>query len=100
LLRGTYRRGHSEKQVLTKSGQERIIDWHNIPIKDEKGTLTGTILSGKDITDRKMVEERYIRLASFPAFNPNPVVEVDFEGNITYTNPATKKGFQPLKKKV
>ena len=99
LLNGTYRRGHSEKQVLTKSGQERIIGWHNIPIKDEKSNLTGAILSGQDITDRKLVEERYIRLASFPAFNPNPVVEVDFDGKITYTNPATKKVFPNLEKK-
>ena len=99
LLSGTYRRGHSEKQVLTKNGQERIIDWHNLPVKDEKGEFTGAILSGQDITDRKTVEERYIRLASFPAFNPNPVVEVDFDGNITYTNPATKKVFPDLEKK-
>ncbi len=99
LLSGTYRRGHSEEQVLTKSSQERIIDWHTIPIKDEKGTFTGIIFSGKDITERKMVEERYIRLASFPSFNPNPVVEVDFEGNITYANPATKKVFPNLEKK-
>jgi PAS domain S-box-containing protein len=98
LLSGTYRRGYSEKQVLTKSGQELIIGWHNLPVKDEKGELAGAILSGQDITDNKMVEERYIRLASFPAFNPNPVVEVDFGGNITYTNPATKKVFPDLEK--
>ena len=91
LLNGTYRRGHSEKQVLTKNGQERIIGWHNLPVKDEKGNFTGAIFSGQDITDRKKVEERYILLASFPAFDPNPIVEVDFDGKITYTNPAAKK---------
>ena len=46
-----------------------------------------------------MVEERYIRLASFPAFNPNPIVELDFSGNITYTNPATNKVFPNFEKK-
>ena len=99
MLSGTYRRGHSEKQVLTKSGQERIIGWHTLAVKDEKGNFTGAVLSGRDITDRKLVEERYIRLASFPAFDPNPVVEVDFDGNITYTNPATKKVFPNIEKK-
>jgi PAS domain S-box-containing protein len=83
---------------LTKSGQERTIGWHNLPVKDEKGMLAGAILSGQDITDRKMAEERYIRLASFPAFNPNTIVELDFNGNITYTNPATKKVFPNIEK--
>jgi PAS domain S-box-containing protein len=99
MLNGTYCRGCSEKQVLTKSGQKRIINWHTLPIKDKKGNFSGAIMSGQDITDRKMAEERYIRLASFPAFNPNPVLEVDFKGNITYTNPATKKVFPNLDKK-
>lgn len=100
LLEGTYRRGHIEKRVLTKSGQERLIGWHTLPVKDEKGEFTGAILSGQDVTDHKLAEERYVRLASFPAFDPNPVVEVDFDGNVTYTNPATKKVFPNLEKKV
>jgi PAS domain S-box-containing protein len=96
LLNGTYHKGHSEKQVLTKSGQERILGWHNLPVENEKSGFIGVILSGQDITDRKILEENYIRLASFPALDPNPVVEVDFDGNITYTNPATKKVFPNL----
>ena len=99
LLDGTSRKGHIEKQALTKSGQERMISWLNIPIKDEKGKFTGAIFYGQDITDRKILEEKYIRLASFPAFDPNPIVEVDFDGKITYTNPAGKKVFPNLEKK-
>ena len=99
LLNGTYQRGHSEKRVLTKSGKERTISWNILPVKDENGVFSGAILSGQDITDRKLVEERYIRLASFPAFSPNPVVEVDFNGNVTYTNPATKKVFPNIEQK-
>ncbi len=99
LLEGTSRRGHIEKQALTKSGQERMISWLNIPVKDEKGKFIGAIFSGQDITDRKLFEEKYIRLASFPAFDPNPIVEVDFDGKITYTNPAAKKVFPSLEKK-
>jgi PAS domain S-box-containing protein len=99
LLNGQYQRGYSEMRVLTKSGKERTISWHSLPVKGEKGVFSGAILSGRDITDRKLVEERYIRLASFPAFIPNPVVEVDLNGNITYTNPATKRVFPNIEQK-
>ncbi len=98
LLDGTFRRGHLEKRVLTKDRQERIIGWHVLPVKNENGVFDEAVFSGQDMTDHKLVEERYIRLASFPAFNPNPVVEVDFDGNVTYTNPATKKVFPDIEK--
>ncbi len=99
LLNGTYRRGISEKPVLTKNGQERIIGWHDLIVKDEKGNSAGVISSGQDITERKLVEDRHILLASFPTFYPNPVVEVDFTGKITFTNPAVKKILPNLEKK-
>ena len=65
----------------------------------KNGKYKGAILSGQDITEHNKVEERYITLASFPAFNPNPIVEVDFKGKITYTNPAAKKAFRNIEKK-
>ncbi len=99
MLNGTLRRGHVERRVLTKSGQECLLAWYNIVAKGENGEVTGALLFGQDITARKQFEERYIRLASFPAFDPNPIVEVDFGGNITFTNPATKKVFPNLENK-
>jgi PAS domain S-box-containing protein len=46
-----------ENPVLTKSGAERIIAWHNTPLKDEEGNTIGTLSSGADITERKGLEE-------------------------------------------
>jgi two-component system cell cycle sensor histidine kinase/response regulator CckA len=46
-----------ENPVLTKSGEERMIAWHNSVLKDEYGNVTGTLSSGEDITQRRQAEE-------------------------------------------
>jgi PAS domain S-box-containing protein/putative nucleotidyltransferase with HDIG domain len=43
----------------------------------------------RDIASRKEAEREIQRLASFPELYPNPVLEVDLSGAITYANPAT-----------
>ena len=50
-----------ENSILTKSGEERIVAWHNNILKDEKGNIIGTLSSGKDITKRKQAEADLIR---------------------------------------
>jgi PAS domain S-box-containing protein len=49
-----------------------------------------------DVTERKLAEARMAYLASFPEQNPNPVMEVDFEGQVRYANPATLRLFPEL----
>ena len=48
---------YAENLVLTKSGEERIIAWHNTMLRNEEGKITGTLSSGEDITERKQAEE-------------------------------------------
>ena len=47
-----------ENPVLTRSGEERVIAWHNALIRDEGGNVIGHLSSGEDITDRKKAEEK------------------------------------------
>ena len=44
--------------VLTKDGQERIIGWHNTVLKNEAGTIVGTLSWGEDITERRRNDEK------------------------------------------
>ncbi|MDO9530832.1 MAG: PAS domain S-box protein [Deltaproteobacteria bacterium] len=50
----------------------------------------------RDISERKSASQEIARLASFPQLNPNPVLEVDNAGNITFTNPAALKTARKL----
>jgi PAS domain S-box-containing protein len=46
-----------ENPVVTKSGEERLIAWHNTVLRDEAGNIAGTLSSGEDITERAQAEE-------------------------------------------
>ncbi len=45
-----------ENPVVTRSGEERLIAWHNVVLRDESGRTTGILSSGEDITERRRAE--------------------------------------------
>ncbi|MBC8471040.1 MAG: PAS domain S-box protein [Planctomycetes bacterium] len=49
-----------ENFVLTKDGDERIIAWHNVLLRNEQGSIIGILSSGEDITNRKEAEEQLL----------------------------------------
>ncbi|MDP2321708.1 MAG: ATP-binding protein [Acidobacteriota bacterium] len=57
LLRGELPAGHNP--VITRSGEERLIEWQNTVLHDDDGNFAGTLSSGTDITERRVLEERY-----------------------------------------
>ena len=46
-----------ENPILTKTGEERIISWHNAVLKDQDGNHIGILSSGEDITERRRSEK-------------------------------------------
>ena len=44
---------HIENHILTKTGQKRLIDWHNTYLKDPQGHVRFTIGSGEDVTEQR-----------------------------------------------
>jgi len=47
---------HAEGPVVTRSGEERIVAWHDSLLRDPAGRVTGLISSGVDVTDRVRAE--------------------------------------------
>ncbi len=46
-----------ENPVLTRSGEERLIAWHNAILKDDSGNILGALSSGEDITEHRKIED-------------------------------------------
>ena len=46
-----------ESPVLSRSGEERLIEWRNITLRDDAGRATGTLSSGADVTERNQAVE-------------------------------------------
>jgi PAS domain S-box-containing protein len=46
-----------ENAVLTRSGEQRMIDWRNTVLRDETGQAIGTFSSGTDVTERYQTAE-------------------------------------------
>ncbi len=51
-----------ENAIVTKSGEERIIAWHNTLLKDNDGNITGHLSSGSDVTEHRLAEEKVKKL--------------------------------------
>ena len=45
-----------ENPVVARNGEERMIEWHDVIVRDTNGKPLGTLSSGEDITERKQAE--------------------------------------------
>jgi len=86
---------YAEERILTKSGKEKTIAWHNTVIKDDNGKITSILSSGQDITNRKKAEEALKESEEFNKSilenSPNPKLVINLDTSINYVNPAFKK---------
>jgi len=103
-----------EKAINTVIGQHKLLALCTYCLKSCSGTDVldvvrnhiGTLIKqgGKwslveEATQRKKANEEIARLSMFPALNPNPIIEVDYEGNIKYANAVAEQALPDLKTK-
>jgi two-component system, cell cycle sensor histidine kinase and response regulator CckA len=79
-----------ETRLLTKDGKTRWVEVYAQLTLNADGTTLGASGSLTDITDRKHAEKQIQKLAAFPQVNPNPVLEFDAGGTLTYINDAAR----------
>ncbi|MGZ5141861.1 MAG: putative bifunctional diguanylate cyclase/phosphodiesterase, partial [Burkholderiales bacterium] len=53
---------HHENEILTRSGERRLIRWNNSVLRSAAGDVIGTASIGEDITERKRAEDRIVQL--------------------------------------
>jgi PAS domain S-box-containing protein len=53
---------HREEYVIDEQGQKRWLDTTKLPLRDEKGQITGLVGVGRDVTERKKAETERERL--------------------------------------
>lgn len=53
---------HHENEILTRSGERRLIRWNNTMLRSSAGEMIGTASIGEDITEGKRAEEEILRL--------------------------------------
>lgn len=58
---------HSESDILTRSGERRLVRWSSTVLRDEQGAVVGRASIGEDVTDQRSAELQVQRLTGFLA---------------------------------
>ena len=79
---------HQENEILTRSGERRLVRFNNMVLRSLVGDVIGTASIGEDVTERKRAEKE-IRLQS-AALNAaaDAIVITRRDGAIEWSNPA------------
>jgi PAS domain S-box-containing protein len=86
-----------ETAHTTRQGKKIVMNSRWTAKRDDEGRVMAILEINQDVTAQKQIEAEVHRLASFPLLNPNPVLEVDEDGKVTYANPAARRLAEKLR---
>jgi two-component system, cell cycle sensor histidine kinase and response regulator CckA len=86
-----------EARVKRGDGQPIWLSITARKLKDDSGKTLFFEGIAVEITERKEAEAEVRHLATFPRFNPQPVLEINAQGEVTYYNYAVRRLLESLK---
>ena len=89
-----------ENPVVTRRGEERLILWHNSPLRNEEGEIIGHLSSGTDITERKQTEERLRQYENIVSCSTDMLALIDEDFIYLAANDAYARAFGLVRDEV
>jgi PAS domain S-box-containing protein len=83
-----------ENLIVTRSGEERLISWQNVILRDQSGRPIGTLSSGEDVTERRRAEEAlHVREEEYRLVvdNVGEAILVLQDWKVVFANPTASK---------
>jgi diguanylate cyclase (GGDEF)-like protein/PAS domain S-box-containing protein len=86
---------HHENEILTRSGEHRLIRWKNSLLRSTAGEVIGTASIGEDITQQKQTEQALVQMRRRSELILESVGEgihgIDEDGRIIFENSVAAK---------
>ncbi len=103
-LSGNLRHLHFEYPLITKQGEERTFNFHNLLVSDEKGNTIGMLSSADDVTERKQKEKSLKEVENRLQISLDYMIEgcqiIDYDWRYVYVNEAAAKQGRKTKERI
>ncbi len=103
-LNGTLRHLHYEYSLVTKQGEERTFNFHNLIVSDEKGNPIGVLSSADDVTERRRKEISLKEVESRLQLSLDYMIEgcqiIDYDWRYVYVNGAAAEQGRKTKEEL